>query len=304
MIGQLMSLTFRPAASYLLEKTVPLSSRKDIEMIVDSDIGRIFIHNGDKEIGGSIRTYKTWSPGEGRFLRHFLTQGMNVIDVGANIGYFTLLMNQQVAPSGRVLAVEPDSEAFALLQANVAQFGCGSVELLPVAATRASGLVTLSKDGQNFGAHKAYVVAGAVSYQPVQGVRLDDALDPDARIDFIKVDVEGMDHAAVEGMERTVRRWAPTMLVEFNPKNIEGFGEKPKEALYLYRNLDYEIRILGPDVLMLGSVAGLDVDDLVRDSLVLMPERDDEVIERTRRIGLINLILSPRPVYGFARKPL
>ncbi len=228
-------------------------------------------------------------------MRRLLRPGMNAIDVGANLGYFTALAARAVAPGGRVLAVEADPETFDLLRANVELNGFAHVELLPVAAHRSAGLVTGSRDPTNYGGHTAYVASQSWTATPMQAVRLDDVLDPETPVHFIKVDIEGMDHAAVEGLEQTVRRWRPVLLVEFNPEKIAWFGDAPEDALRLYRDFGLDVSVLGWDALRLRDEAELDLDELVRDGLIMAPAKDAELIERTRRIGLINLVLMPRP---------
>ena len=221
--GSLLRPSFSPAAHHLLTEESVLIEADDLTCVSDSDVGPILTHANDDEIGRWIRTARTWAPGEGRFMRNTLRSGMNVIDVGANIGYFTALAARAVEPNGRVLAVEAEPETFSLLRANGELNGFANVELLPVAAHRHAGLVPVARDPTNYGGHTAYVAPAAWATTPVQSVRLDDVLDPEAPIHFIKVDVEGMDHVAVEGLERTIWRWRSTLIVEFNPERIGWF---------------------------------------------------------------------------------
>jgi FkbM family methyltransferase len=218
---------------------------------------------------------------------------MNVIDVGANIGYFTLLAARAVGPQGRILGVEADPETFTLLRSNVELNRLVNVELLPVAAHRQAGLVIGARDPQHHGGHTAYIASATWRTTPMQAVRLDDVLDPDAPIHFIKVDIEGMDHAAVEGLVRTIQEWRPTLLVEFNPEKIGWFGDDPRAVIALYRERDLEVSIMGSDALRLRNQTELDVDELIRDGLVVSPAIDAEITERAREIGSINLILKP-----------
>lgn len=285
---------FRPAAAYLLQGQPRLARHIEMIRVDDADIGAILTDARDTEVGQSIRSAKTWAPGEGRFLRETLRPGMNVIDVGANIGFFTLLMANMVGAEGRVLAVEADPDTVGILRANLALRNSTNVDVLPVAATRSSGIVTVSRCSDNLGGHKGFVAVGADEYIPVQGIRLDDVLDPAEPIDFVKVDVEGMDHAAIEGLERSIRQWRPLLLVEFNPSNIEAFGDDPHEVLRCYRDLGLQVSVLGTDALLLRDAAGLGLDELIREGLVVLPRMDADLIERTRRIGLINLILRPK----------
>jgi FkbM family methyltransferase len=228
-------------------------------------------------------------------MRSILRPGMNVIDIGANIGYFTALAARAVGSEGRVLAVEADPETFRLLRINVEMNGFDNVEVLPVAAHRRAGLVTGTRDPTNYGGHTACLTSESWQTMPIQAVRLDDVLAPEVPIHFIKVDIEGMDHAAVEGLEQTIRHWRPTVLVEFNPEKIAWFGDQPEGVLALYRKLGLEISVNGWDALRLRNETDMDVDELICDCLVVSPHFDAKLTERTRQIGLINLILRSTP---------
>jgi FkbM family methyltransferase len=288
----LVAAHFQPAAAYLLNDPVAFPPQVAPILVEDADVGPILTHPHDIAVGLSIREAKTWEPGEGRFLRAILQPGMNALDVGANIGYFTLLMARQVGPAGRVLAIEAEPENFRYLRANVELNDLTNVELLPIAAHRLAGMVAIVRNPENQGGSR---VLGEFSGQswPVQAMRLDDVLDPDVPVDVVKIDIEGLDHAAVEGLSRTVRRWGPTLLVELNPANAEAGGDAPRDVLRFYRDLGLEIRLLGGDALRLQREAGMDISELLLDNLTVTPATEDELIERTRWLHFINLILTP-----------
>lgn len=293
MTGGLVSSSFRPAAAYLLTEPPPVASTSGLILVEDADVGPMLVDAGDVGVGQWIRCAQTWEPNEGRFLRAFLNPGLNAIDVGANIGYFTLLMSRAVAPAGSVLAVEAEPENFRLLRANVERSGLANVDLLPVAAHRAPGLMSVTRNQSNQGGTHVVGPAGGRIAWPVQAVRLDDVLDPDAAIDFVKIDVEGLDHAVVQGLEKTLGRWHPVLLVELNPVAIELHGESVQEALHLYRELGLEIRLLGGDALRLQQDSSMDLAELLPDNLIILPMFEAELIERTRQVDWVNLILTP-----------
>src|SRR2546421_6110753 len=80
------------------------------------------------------------------------------------------------------------------------------------------------------------------------------------RVDVVKIDVQGTDHVAVEGMTRTIERWQPTILVEFWPIGIEEFGHDPLNVLALYRDMGYRIAILEEPAVSDGMALELIVD--------------------------------------------
>lgn len=290
---RMVSSAFRPAAAYLLWGPPTLPRDRKLVRTDDSDVGPILTHPDDTVIGHSIRETKTWEPGEGRFLRSVLRSGMNVIDVGANIGYFTLLMARSVSPDGRVLAVEAEPWVLQILRANIELNRLSRVEVLPVAAHRVPGLLTMKRNPDNQGASTGVTMGGSWQTTPAQAVRLDDVLDPHMPIDVIKIDIEGMDHAAVDGLRRTILRWQPTVLVELNPWKTEAFGSSPADVLRQYREIGLEIRLLGGDALRLHYETGMRLDDLLLDNLVVTPQTESEIIERARSVDFINLILTP-----------
>ena len=294
-LRSLLRPSFSPAARYLVAEESFVTRQQDLILVPDSDVGPIQTYPEDNEIGRWLRVARTWAPGEGRFMRSILRPGMNVIDIGANIGYFTALAARAVGSEGRVLAVEADPDTFRLLRTNVEMNGFENVELLPVAAHRRAGLVTGTRDPTNYGGHTAYFASDSWQTTPIQAVRLDDVIAADVPIHFIKVDIEGMDHAAVEGLEQTIRRWRPTVLVEFNPEKIGWFGDQPEEVLAHYRKLGLEISVNGWDALRLRNEMKMDIDELICDCLVVSPHMNAEIAERTRQIGLINLILRSTP---------
>src|SRR5688572_13621160 len=80
---------------------------------------KLNVHQHDTVISESIRQRKIWAEAETRLFRELIRPGMVVVDVGANIGYFSLLASTLVGPTGRVYAFEPDPVNCALLRKNV-----------------------------------------------------------------------------------------------------------------------------------------------------------------------------------------
>jgi len=132
-------------------------------------------------------------------------------------------------------------------------------------------------DAGNFGGHHAFARDEASQSIEVPAVRLDDLLTSDTRIDVVKVDIQGMDHAALEGMTDTLRRDRPTVLAEFAPMLIADFGDEPTSVLALYRRLGF-------------SVASIEEPERI-----LLPGDDARFIEDVigRRRQHTNLVLRP-----------
>ena len=149
--------------------------------------------------------------------RH-LRPGMAAVDVGANLGYFTLLMADLVGASGRVHAVEPNPPVAALLRRNVALntfSGHASVHEAAACDRDGQDAALAVPAGEPKNAHLSLGAPADCTMHRVRTCRLDTLLAQE-RVDFIKIDAEGMEEAIWQGMQGILDRGAPlTVFLEF-----------------------------------------------------------------------------------------
>ena len=179
----------------------------------------------------------------------YCTPGMTVVDVGANLGYYSLLASKLVGESGRVIALEPNSENCRLLLSSLRLHGTGNVQLVPVAADTATGWAYYSTHvGSNGGliddrdllAHPGVVVPT---------FRLDDIVD--GPVGFLKMDVEGAEGRVVKGATRLIERDRPVITTELKEEMLQRVsGSSVAEYLGYFEGLGY-----APSVLERGSGA-------------------------------------------------
>ena len=212
---------------------------------VETDVGTLLFQAHDRLMAPTIAERGRWEVEEADRLRDLLHPGMTFVDVGAHVGYMTLLGARAVGPAGRVVAVEPSPANAALLRANLASNGVSNVEVVEAAALDRDGRATLSLSPWNTGDNRAYPVAQDMEQIEVAAVRLDGVLGPDARVDVVKVDTQGTDHRAIRGMYATLAAGTPILLVEFWPHGITEGGDDPLTVLALYGALGFEVRVLG-----------------------------------------------------------
>ncbi|OGA44230.1 MAG: hypothetical protein A3G25_17120 [Betaproteobacteria bacterium RIFCSPLOWO2_12_FULL_63_13] len=161
-----------------------------------------------------------------------LRPGDCVLDIGANLGYYTTLFAERVGPTGRVDAVEPDPDNFALLEANTRELQAqGQVRLHALALSERSGSAQLFRCKDNAGMHRLYASvccdANGIGVQALRGDELN--LAP---LDFIKIDVEGFEPYALRGLTDTLAR-SPRLkiLCEYSPLAMLEAGADPKQWL-------------------------------------------------------------------------
>lgn len=211
----------------------------------DTAVGRLLLPADDQVVTPHIAALGSWEPAETAAMVALLRPGGRVIDVGAHVGYMTALAAARVGPTGRVLAVEAHPANFAFLCANLAALGVNQACALRAGAWNETGdTLTMTASAENSGDHRVYRHGTDRETLDVASVALDDVLDPASPVDFVKIDVQGTDHLAVEGMRKTISRHRPTLMVEFWPEGIEEMGADPLAALEVYRSLDYELAVL------------------------------------------------------------
>ncbi|MGC2530641.1 MAG: FkbM family methyltransferase [Candidatus Acidiferrum sp.] len=181
--------------------------------------------------------YGTWEPEVSLAAASAVKQGMTVIDVGAHIGYHTLLFAKCVGPSGRVFSFEPLPENFALLRKNVELNRLTQVRILNQAVFSRSGEITISvpDDQPNSGNGSACLDRGLQQFL-VNAVSLDAFCEEfSIRPDLLKLDMEGAEYEALLGAARVIGRFRPKLLIELHhfdgnvaahpvPELVSGWG--------------------------------------------------------------------------------
>lgn len=179
-------------------------------------------------------------------LRRLTRPGSVILDVGANFGYCTSLFASGCAPGGRVTAIEPEPAMFELLSRNVVANGYRNVSCVNAAAGSAGGTVRLWCSATNLGCHSLNrdLVPAAVRTAAVPMIRLDELCASDSgpeRVDLVKVDVEGWEHAVLAGADGLLRDHKPILWLEFWPDGLRRCGVDPEDLIGYIRGHGYSI---------------------------------------------------------------
>ena len=212
------------------EEFLALRQRLAEPQLVSLPQFQIYARPADYFIGGAIIRDQVYEPHITRLLTDLLRPGHTFIDVGANIGYFTLLAAALVGEPGRVIAFEPNPQNCELLRRSIAANAFGNITLHQnaVAETEAEFLfdtVGYSSNGRLLPGREAGQPPGRAGQYPVQAVTLDHALSDLAQIDVIKIDAEGSEPRVLAGMATILARHRPIILTEFAPTMIEATSQ-------------------------------------------------------------------------------
>lgn len=186
---------------------------------------RLYADTLDRYVA-AVAWSRGWLAGRERaFIERTLGPGMVAVDVGANVGFHTLLMARCVGVTGRVHAIEPEPRNFRLLTRAVEEAGYRQVRLHRAAAARAAGRAPLYVAGDNRGDHRLTPAAEARAQVTVPTVVLDELLAEEARIDLVKIDVQGAEVEVLAGLANTLaRRPPPHLLCELSPDLLARAG--------------------------------------------------------------------------------
>ncbi|MBU4612096.1 FkbM family methyltransferase [Achromobacter sp. GG226] len=184
-----------------------------------------------------------------KIFQELLRPGMNVIDVGANIGYFTMLAAHLVGKEGRVCAFEPNARNVALLEASRRANDFAQVTVYPMGTSDQDGLLVLNSTYSNGTTSTAPAELEALtSARIVPAVQLDHLVLHQQRTDFIKIDIEGAEYRALKGAEQILRRDKPIVVSEFSPNAMPGMsGVSGQHYLEFLVGLGYTLGVVQHD---------------------------------------------------------
>lgn len=150
---------------------------------------------------------RIWELFETKIVKKLVRRGDVVVDIGANIGYFTLLFSRLVKPSGKVFAFESEPANFSLLKKNIEINGYKNVTLIQKAVSNKNELIKLYLSQDNEGDHRIYESDGNRDFIEIESVCLDEYFrNMEDKINFVKMDIQGAEGTVIQGMRNILNR--------------------------------------------------------------------------------------------------
>jgi FkbM family methyltransferase len=206
---------------------------------------RMFVTPDDLIIGREIYETGNYEVNVSAIFWQMLRPGMRVLDIGANVGFYSLLSASRVGPQGRVWAIEPSSRNVTFLLASKQLNQFLNLEIIQAAASDRWEVLSFFADSTN-GITISRSASDPSGYgETVQALPAATVIPPAETLDIVKIDIEGSEGKAVLGIYELLRNHKPAVFSEFSPESMMERSEMvPEEYLELFYSLGYQITTL------------------------------------------------------------
>ena len=232
----------------LCPKTVPIFSSFNglIRLAQHELLKKVIINSyGDRFYLQDSESIKIVSPEYEFFVKKYLLlyEGSIFLDVGANIGKYTISAAKTVGPNGLVIAIEPDPENFATLIKNIALNNLKNVHALNLAAWNQKDKLKLFIDSEKGGSSTK--TNFKLGYFTVQAISLDEIIHKlnIKRVDCVKIDVEGAELEVLQGFIDTMNEYGPSIITEI----MESDNKRIDHIRTFAKQQKYGLERIGPD---------------------------------------------------------
>ena len=165
--------------------------------------------------------------------RFWKSSDLVILDIGAHIGTYSIQAAQHTY--NKVIAIEASPDNFRILEANKRANNLKNLEIYNIAAARKLGELRFSGSGS--GAH----VTDKDDDVTVPAMPLDDILEKETQLDFVKLDIEGYEIEAIAGLDKTIKKFKPIFLFEVNGHTLNFFDKTPNDLLWAIERYGYSI---------------------------------------------------------------
>lgn len=163
-------------------------------------------------------------------INNHVKSGDTVIDIGANIGFYTKHFAQKVGKNGKVYAFEPDSLNFKRLLANTKHLP--QVIAVQAAVSNEDGILKIYKSKMLNVDHRTYPTDDAESVEEIKCIAIDNFIPESDTPSFIKIDIQGFEYSAFKGMSNTINRSSNLHIIsEFWPEGMAKAGASAEKML-------------------------------------------------------------------------
>ena len=213
----------------------------------------IYVNSKDPLIGKPISQGNIYEKNISNIFTKYLTKDMTILDIGANIGWYSLLSAHSLQDECKIYAFEPFSFNSKLLLASQLTNKFKSISLIQSAVGDMNGTVGFGATGSNGQCQEINNnIETILNSDTVNIIRIDDIINE--KIDVIKIDIEGAEYKALKGSIQTIKESLPIIFSEFTPTAMPTVsGVKWNEYLNFMIDLGYKIKIIEEQLIECGK---------------------------------------------------
>ena len=210
-------------------------------------------------------------------LKQYIKKGDVVLDIGANIGFYTKILSDLVGETGKVYAFEPDETNFSHLKKNAGHLN--NVEFINKAVSDKTGVITLYQSDLLNVDHKTYETKDYTSKTEIESVAMDDMI-PNHKVDFIKIDIQGFEYFAFQGMQQIFKTNEDLKIIaELYPYGLSNSGIQVEQFVSFLRSCDFYIY------------------KMTEDRLSILTDEDVQNLQNENyRIHIVDILLSKKTI--------
>ena len=189
--------------------------------------------------------------GEVKFLESIVKEGMNAIDIGANVGITTVTVARKIGRRGKLYSFEPTPEYFNILKENISSNGLENVKVYELAVTDQVGRAPFSQKELSSG---IVFEEGAKKFE-VSTTSIDRFLSEEKieRIDLINMDCEGSELLVLKGAKETLRKNKVKIFCEIHHDFLKQLGQSVEELVQYLQGLEFQVQSVSLDDLKMGN---------------------------------------------------
>lgn len=211
----------------------------------------MYVHaRGDQYVSRAIADTGEWEIYETQLIKNFLFEGASFVDVGANIGYYSVLASPIVGDSGRVVSFEPEQKNFQLLLKNSQLNGAKNIQPVNAGLATSDAQADIYLNQDNWGDHQIYDGGEGRIKNTITLMNGDRYLSADAHtpfvIDVLKIDTQGAELKVLKGLESSIRNSLPAIkiIIEFWPYGLRKAGDHAHQVLDFLLELQLPLAII------------------------------------------------------------
>jgi len=218
------------------------TAQGDVDLIIPVQSAQLRVPASDLSLVPHLLKHRSWEPHITSWLARTLRPEHVFVDVGANIGYFTVLCAPLVS---RVIAFEPGSSSFRYCRENLKLNDVQNVELHPYGLWHENATLRIKRDDSSLMTAAIDRSGSTASGETIRSVAFDEFAASHlqlSRLDVVKMDIEGAELSALRGMTRTLARFRPAIVMELNRPALAALGGTVDDVWSLLTGLSYQIR--------------------------------------------------------------